>query len=198
MYAGCWNFKTLKVSVAILNSIREETGSQWSLWSTGEIWSDRFADGYIVRAREFWTTWRRFMEDFGSPFRSELQLIKFWYNQWIRKDNSRGDIQRRSNLTKLSDLVICRFAYWWNVLSQWQATIKSNTKVPCGFWGWDYITTKDYWCRLNLISLLRVANYEEFSLWWIDWKAIGSEPGINLVKGGGKQGETVMLGENEM
>ena len=24
MYAGCWNFKTLKVSVAILNSIREE------------------------------------------------------------------------------------------------------------------------------------------------------------------------------
>ena len=38
MYAGCWNFKTLKVSVAILNSIREETGSQWSLWSTGEIW----------------------------------------------------------------------------------------------------------------------------------------------------------------
>ena len=27
MYAGCWNFKTLKVSVAILNSIREEIGS---------------------------------------------------------------------------------------------------------------------------------------------------------------------------
>ena len=119
-------------------------------------------------------------------------IIRFWYNQWIRKDNSRWDIQRRSNLTKLSDLVICRFAYWRNVLSQWQVTIKSNTKVPCGFWGWDYITTKDYWCRLNLISLLRVANYEEFSLWWIDWKAIESEPGINLVKGGGKQGETVM------
>ena len=73
MYAGCWNFKTLKVSVAILNSIREETGSQWSLWSTGEIWSDRLADGYIVRAGEFWITWRRFMEDFGSPFKSELQ-----------------------------------------------------------------------------------------------------------------------------
>ena len=31
------------------------------------------ADGYIVRAREFWTTWRRFMEDFGSPFKIELQ-----------------------------------------------------------------------------------------------------------------------------
>ena len=72
MYAGCWNFKTLKVSVAILNSIREETGSQWSLWSTDEIWSDRFADGYIVRTRESETTWRRFMEDFGSPFKSEL------------------------------------------------------------------------------------------------------------------------------
>ena len=30
IYAGCWNFKTLKVSLAraILNSIREETGSQ--------------------------------------------------------------------------------------------------------------------------------------------------------------------------
>ena len=43
-------------------------------------------------------------------------------------------------------------------------------------------------------------HYEEFSLWWIDWKAIGGEPDINLIKDGGKQGETVMrlLGENEM
>ena len=42
--------------------------------SIGEIWSDHLADGYIVRAREFWTTWRQFMEDFGSsPFKSELQ-----------------------------------------------------------------------------------------------------------------------------
>ena len=47
MYAGCRNFKTLKVSVAILNSIREETGSQWNFWSTGEIWSDRLADGIL-------------------------------------------------------------------------------------------------------------------------------------------------------
>ena len=35
MYAGCWNFKFLKVSVAILNSIREETGSQLSLRGGG-------------------------------------------------------------------------------------------------------------------------------------------------------------------
>ena len=76
--------------------------------------------------------------------------------------------------------------------SQWQATIKSNTKVPCRCWGWDYITTKDYWGRLNLTSLLRVANYEEFSFWWVDWKTIRSEPGINIVKGGGEQEETVM------
>ena len=75
----CWllELKILKVSVSILNSIREETGSQWSLWSTGEIWSNRLADRYIVRAREFWTTWRRFMEDFGSPFESELQYSSF-------------------------------------------------------------------------------------------------------------------------
>ena len=39
--------------------------------------------------------------------------------------------------------------------SQWQVTIKSNTKVPCGFWGWDYITTKDYWWRLYQSPVFR-------------------------------------------
>ena len=36
MYAFRWNFKTLKVSVAILNSIREETSSQLRLGVVGE------------------------------------------------------------------------------------------------------------------------------------------------------------------
>ena len=35
MYAFCWTYKTLKVSVAILNSIRKETSSQLSLGGGG-------------------------------------------------------------------------------------------------------------------------------------------------------------------
>ena len=129
---------------------------------------------------------------FWQSVQEWITIIKFWYNQWICKDYSRGNIQWWSNLTKLSNLVICRFAYWRDVFSQRQATIKSNTKVSCRCWGWDYVTTKDYWGRLNLISLLRVANYEKFSLWWIDRKTIWSEPCINFIKGGGEQGETVI------
>ena len=34
-HAGCWNFKTLKESVEILNSIQEETSSQSSLGGGG-------------------------------------------------------------------------------------------------------------------------------------------------------------------
>ena len=98
----------------------------------------------------------RFMEDLGSPIHGRswqsvqewITIIKFWYNQWICKDYSRGNIQWWSNLTnlriwltKLSNLVICRFAYWRDVFSQRQATIKSNTKVWCRCWGWDYVTT---------------------------------------------------------
>ena len=113
------------------------------------------------------------------------------------KDNSRGNIHWWSNLTKLSDLFwISKRLYFdlhiEEVFSQWQATVESNTKVSCRWWGWNYFTTKDYWGRLNLISLLRVANYEEFSFRCVDRKTIGSEPGINFVKGGGEQGETVI------
>ena len=122
---------------------------------------------------------------YGRSWQSVLEwitIIKFWYNQWICKDYSRGNIQWWSNLTKLSNLVICRFAYWRDVFSQRQATIKSNTKVSCRCWGWDYVTTKDYWGRLDLISLLRVANYEKFSLWWVDRKTIWSEPCITWTR----------------
>ena len=137
---------------------------------------------------------------FWQSIQEWITIIKFWYNQWICKDYSRGNIQWWSNLTKLSDLVICRFVYWRDVFSQWQATIKSNTKVSCRCWGWDYGTTKDYWGRLNLISLLRVANYEEFSLWWVDRKTIWSESGINFVKGEESRERLSWdwLGENEM
>ena len=146
MYAGCWNFETLKVSVAILNSIREETGSQWSLWSNGDedyqiAWlTDKLLEhgNFELPGGDLWI-------DFGSPSKSESTIIRFWYNQWICKDYSRGNIQWWLNLTKLSNLVICRFAYWRDVFSQRQATIKSNTKVSYRCWGWDYVTTKDYW-----------------------------------------------------
>ena len=47
MYADCWNFKTLKVSVTILNAMREETGSQLG-WGVKHVcyyynWSSDFS-----------------------------------------------------------------------------------------------------------------------------------------------------------
>ena len=63
---------------------------------------------------------------FWYSIREWITIINFRYNQWICKDYSKGNIQRWSNLTKLFDLVICKFAYWRDVFSQWQATIKST------------------------------------------------------------------------
>ena len=48
---GCLFSRTLNVRVANLKSIRLPTGSQWSSWRTGWIWSYFLHDGMTTRAR---------------------------------------------------------------------------------------------------------------------------------------------------
>ena len=111
--------------------------------------------------------------------------MKFWYNQWIRKDNSRWDSQRRSNLTKLSDLVILQICILKKcALVSHKLLSKVTPRFRADAEGEITLPTKDWVMKTeSYFVALRVANYQEFSLWWIALKGhCEREPGAKLVK----------------
>ena len=140
MYAGCWNFKTLKVSVAILNSIREETGSQWSLWSTGEMRWQCGCESFKVRLqcgdRNFEDIRRKniitkiwyvdgfdWSYSFGKPWRHgfEWDQQSWQYCMMVRNERhwtfNRADHSRRSSSNKQIKSVACPVSWKGNMWS---------------------------------------------------------------------------------
>ena len=71
-YKGCWWCSTLKAVVAILKSIRWQTGSQRRPAKTGVMWQYRDFCA-TTWARVFWTIWRRARFDADMSARRELQ-----------------------------------------------------------------------------------------------------------------------------